>query len=546
MSRLALCVLLLAACTDSSLGSRAVRNRGAYIPAACFARIDGARGAHNPCYVCHAQGRAPNHVDERELQLRYDFPQLVAGRQIQNPWLNAWKDRRPEIARISDAEVQAYVARSNYARQGVNLLARALERLPSHWDENGNGRWDGYTPDAAFTFDAEGWDAAADGGKSGWRAFRYAPLPGAFMPTNGSFDDVAIRLPVTFRADASGNVRAEVYAINLAVVEALIKREDVAIEPADERALGVDLDRDGQLGLARLVRFAWRSGQPDSMQYVGAAGRLRREGRVGLAPGLYPQGTEFLHSVRYLSVDSAGGVRPAPRMKELRYARKHTYLTYAELADRAQREDKEATLNPDRPEQFAGDTERGLSNALGWTYQGFIEDARGELRPQSHEETLACMGCHGGLAVTTDASFAFARKLSDGPAHGYGDSASTYTGHGFGDTRGEYARYLQLNATGDAFGANTEVRARFFTAAGAPRSEAFARLALDASSLLVPSRERALALNKAYWSIVREQSFVHGRDAHVEPVDLAWREVQSGQATGIRAPLERSAALAAR
>ncbi|MCX7913864.1 MAG: hypothetical protein N2511_04690, partial [Thermodesulfovibrionales bacterium] len=38
----------------------------------------------------------------------------------------------------------------------------------------------------------------------------------------------------------------------------------------------------------------------------------------------------------------------------------------------------------------------------------------------------------------------------------------------------------------------------------------------DISTLLYPSKERALMLNKAYWTIVKEQSFIRGREANIK------------------------------
>ena len=511
------------------LRSQVLRNRIAYIPPQCFTQLaDGPElRAQNPCYVCHADAPEPNMASQPELQLAYDFPQVQAGLPAQNPWRNLFRDRRAELAQISDAEVQAYVAQDNYPE-----LAARLSQLTASWDADRNGRWDGYRPDAAFSFDAQGFDRAPDGRPTGYRVFAYYPLPGAFMPANGSFDDVMIRLPRAFRSDAQGREDLAMYAINLAIAEALIRRADVSIDPADERALGVDLDRDGQLTTASVVRYAYRPREPESMSWVGAARGQR------LSPGLFPEGTELLHSVRYLQRDARGALVPAPRMKELRYARKQRWVGWAELADGAQREAKEAALNPDRPEQFAGDAEHGLHNALGWVYQGFIEDARGELRPQSHEETVFCMGCHGGLSATEDGSFAFARKLQTGPARGW---YPLRWGEGTPlpdplrqDGEPEYASYLRANREGDGYRSNSEIRARFFDAAGQPSTTAFAELARDVSTLLLPSPERALALDKAYWLIVREQSFTAGRDAVLAPHTRVFRELVPGTGTGIQ------------
>jgi hypothetical protein len=55
---------------------------------------------------------------------------------------------------------------------------------------------------------------------------------------------------------------------------------------------------------------------------------------------------------------------------------------------------------------------------------------------------------------------------------------------------------------------------------------------------LFASEQRALTLNKAYRVIVREQSFVDGRDATVTAAGNVHSSVEPGTATGI----ERAAA----
>ena len=41
--------------------------------------------------------------------------------------------------------------------------------------------------------------------------------------------------------------------------------------------------------------------------------------------------------------------------------------------------------------------------------------------------------------------------------------------------------------------------------------------AKDVYDLITPSKERALALNKAYRTIVEDQDFIHGKDAVITP-----------------------------
>ena len=537
-------VLALTGCGHDDGGvdlrSRSVDNRLAYIPPQCFTRtLDaGASKAQNPCYVCHADAAVPNYQSQPELQLAYAFPQLQGGRDVANPWSNLFVDRKTAIEAINDHDIARYAGTDNYhAADGRPLLAARLSRPPPRWDVDGDGRWSGYTPDAGFRYDAQGYDLAADGRASGWRRFAYYPLPGAFMPTNGSFDDVLIRLPAAFRQDEQGNDSTMIYSLNLAIVEALIRRADVAIDRADETTLGVDLDGDGRLGTAARVHYNWQPLAGHGMSYVGRARQEQLAGRVHLAAGLYPEGTEFLHSVRYLAVDASGKVRAAPRMKELRYARKLGWLSYSDLRHDAGLEAREAELNPNRLEHFLGNPERGLQNLIGWSYQGFIEDRQGRLRPQTYEETVQCMGCHSGLSATEDGSFALPRKLAEGPAHGWGSDAATEA-YALpdplrADGQPEFATYLRNNHAGDEYRANGEVAARFFQADATPQAAAFDALSRDLSTLLLPSAGRALALDKAYLLLVREQSYVRGRDAMLEPAANVYKEIAPDAPTGI-------------
>ena len=142
------------------------------------------------------------------------------------------------------------------APNGDIMLQKLLTGpLPENWDLSGDGCWDGFVPDRRVHFDQQGFDRLPDGGYTGWRAFAYYPFLGTFWPTNGSTDDVLIRLDTPFREDEQRRLDLPVYRLNLAIVEALIKREDVPIAPGDERELGVDLDKDGAIAEARRVSY---------------------------------------------------------------------------------------------------------------------------------------------------------------------------------------------------------------------------------------------------------------------------------------------------
>jgi hypothetical protein len=512
-----------------------------YIPPQCYTKTQGEKGrTHNPCFVCHQGSRPPNYVDDAAVQLDFALPRAAK----RNPWTNLFVDRRQAVAATPDEEILAYVRQSNYLDpDGSPILARTLQQVPKEWDANQNGRWDGWVPDLAFSFDARGFDRRPDGSLTGWRAFAYYPFPGTFWPTNGSFGDVLIRLPEPFRQDERGQPDPDVYVLNLAILESLVARRDVPIAPVQEARLGVDLDGDGKLGKARQVKFTWAPPQR-TMSWVGRARTLQQKEELHLAAGLFPEGTEFAHTVRYLDVVD-GKPRMAARLKELRYMVKKGWLQYGELVHAAAREAREAVQSPDKTRSIGGNTEQGIGNGVGWRLQGFIEDARGQLRPQTREEHAFCIGCHSGLGATEDSTFSFGRKL---PASEFQAGWFHWTQRGLegvrepvrADGQGEYTYYLEHNGAGDELRANTEVLERFFTPEGTLRPEATQALRADIAPLLLPSPARALQLDKAYRLIVREQSFTRGRDATVEPASNVHRELPAEDKaleTGVEDPL---------
>lgn len=419
---------------------------------------------------------------------------------------------------------------SNYrAADGSPRLAR----VPASWDRDGDGAWDGVSPDCWFRADGQGWDRDATGRPTGWRAYAYAPMPGMFWPTNGSAGDAFVRLPDAYRRGADGQESLAVYAVNLAILEAYIRRTDVPIPPSDEHALAADLDGDGALGIARKVAFVWPPPKGRRLRYVGQAAALDPARAGWPAAGLYPAGAEILHSVRYLDV-AGGKVQMAARMKELRYMRKERWLTYSDLDQRAKLELREKMQQPDKLKLVLADPERGVATGTGWRMQGFIEDARGELRPETVEETTACIGCHGGVGATTDSTFSFARKV--GWYHWEARGLSGIAEPRRADGRGEYAVWLEEVGGGDDFLANAEVAARFFGPGGKLLPEAVRAMARDISLLAVPSPARALALDRAYLALVAAQSFARGRDVVLGAPRVHERVTQDAP-TGVATPV---------
>lgn len=515
----------------------AVSNHFAYIPSQCYAKTQTRAGkrARNPCYTCHTASAAPNYVGDGNLQLARSLPRGA----LTNPWSNL---NAPALARVpapSHDELLRLVRTSNYLVDGRITLADKLRSLPKNWDGQGDGKWDGFVPDVWYRFDAQGFDHRPDGTPNGWRAFTAFPLPGAFLPTNGSAGDVLIRLDAVLQQNATGAPDAEVYVANLAIVEALITRADVPIDPLDEHQLGVDLDLDGRLGVARRVVFRASARGRTPMHYAGKARALEASGEFPIAPGLFPIGTEFFHTVRYLDVTDTGEVVPAAHLKELRYARKMRWYDASDLKAIIEGEAREQSKTEDGSHPVLWSFDRGIDNGQGWYLQGFIEAADGSLRPQTFEESAYCAGCHGGVGRTSDSIFSFARKLPpSAPSHGWFHftqrGLSGVSEPRFRNGAYEYSQYLEQAQAGDDFGENDEVLRRFFDEHGAIRSAALAQLHNDVTLLLLPSPERALALDRAYLATTREQSFVHGRDTLLHASQSLIDEAQPDERTGVR------------
>ena len=192
---------------------------------------------------------------------------------------------------------------------------------------------------------------------------------------------------------------------------------------------------------------------------------------------MFPEGTEFLHTVRYVDIDDdTGAAKLAPRIKELRYATKRHWQTYADLLQAAQDEIKENHDFPDRTRQLIGNVEQGVNNDQGWLYQGFIEDANGDLRPQTYEETAFCIGCHSGIGATTDGIFSFPRKLAADRSLRRGwyhwsqidrqGTVEPMIAINNAGVQNEYSFYLMYNGAGDEFRGNGEVLENFFDPTG--------------------------------------------------------------------------------
>jgi hypothetical protein len=126
------------------------------------------------------------------------------------------------------------------------------------------------------------------------------------------------------------------------------------------------------------------------------------------------------------------------------------------------------------------------------------------------------MGCHNSVGSTIDKTFSFPRKLDGAAGWGYINLKGMPDAPNKGESIGEIATYLARVGGGSEFRNNDEMTARWFRPDGTPDPEKLAT-AKDVYDLITPSPERAIALNKAYRTIVEDQDYIYGKDTVLEP-----------------------------
>nr|WP_256096763.1 hypothetical protein [Pseudoalteromonas luteoviolacea] len=473
-----------------------VYNPESVIPPQCYTKTD---GVNNPCYACHQsyheQKNRPNVMNDGDLQGDYEFSDLG----LTNHWKNLFIDRTELIKEISDQEITNWVEQDNYSP--------FIEKISK------NAAWKGeITPIKDLAFPEKAFDElgfARDG--SGWVAFNYKPFPSTFWPTNGSTGDVMIRLPRAFQT-LNGAYSQDVYLANLSLTELAVKGlKEISVPQISEQRVGQDLNGDGKLtNVSKIIT------QP---KYVGDSEEM-------LAHMLYPEGTEFLHTVRYLGVDERGEIYNAPRLKELRYMKKHNFKSNQEIAASYYREAKEKEFEKMPVTMYLGD--RGVNNTFGWTINGYIEDSNGELRPQHAQELAFCNGCHKTVGSTYDQTFSFARKVEGAEGWGYINLRTQKDVPNVGEQQGEFLTYMDRVGGGDEFRQNQEMLKKWFTGGKVDMEKV--QSAVNLYELITPSKQRALALNKAYLTIVKEQSYLFGRDATLVKAKNVLQQVDDAQA----------------
>ncbi len=470
-----------------------VYNPESVIPPQCYTKTN---GKNNPCYACHQSydksENRPNQMGDGTLQGNYEFSDVG----LTNSWKNLFVDRRELIADISDKAILDYIGEDNYTASTENGLPAEMQIKQLSY------------PDEAF-----GEHGIANDG-SGWVAYNYKPFPSTFWPTNGSTGDAMIRLPAAFQL-RQGEYSEDVYLANLTLLEMALKDVDtLAVPPLNEQTIGMDLNGDGALSEA--VTHIQRQSH-----YVGDASSIE------LSYQLYPQGTELLHTVRYIGVDDEGQIYNAPRMKEVRYMQKALFRSKESLASAYYAEAKDKAFEKLPQTRYLGE-EKGIDNGFGWTLNAYIEDKQGQLRPQHEQELAFCNGCHKTVGSTFDQTFSFARKVPGAKGWGYINLHEIDDVPNINEQEGEFLTYMKRVGGGDEFRQNAEMLARWFNAEG-KLNEAKVKQANSVYELITPSPERALALNKAYQTIVKEQSYLFGRDATITEATNVLSEIDVEQ-----------------
>tara|TARA_A200000159_G_scaffold159471_1_gene178149 strand:+ start:3081 stop:4745 length:1665 start_codon:yes stop_codon:yes gene_type:complete len=470
-----------------------VYNPESVIPPQCYTKTN---GKNNPCYACHQSydksENRPNQMGDGTLQGNYEFSDVG----LTNSWKNLFVDRRELIADISDKAILDYIGEDNYTASTENGLPAEMQIKQLSY------------PDEAF-----GEHGIANDG-SGWVAYNYKPFPSTFWPTNGSTGDAMIRLPAAFQ-QRQGEYSEDVYLANLTLLEMALKDVNtLAVPQLNEMVIGMDLNGDGALSEA--VTHIQRQSH-----FVGDASSIE------LSYQLYPQGTELLHTVRYIGVDDEGQIYNAPRMKEVRYMQKALFRSKESLASAYYAEAKDKAFEKLPQTRYLGE-EKGIDNGFGWTLNAYIEDKQGQLRPQHEQELAFCNGCHKTVGSTFDQTFSFARKVSGAKGWGYINLREIDDVPNINEQEGEFLTYMKRVGGGDEFRQNAEMLARWFNADG-KLNEAKVKQANSVYELITPSPERALALNKAYQTIVKEQSYLFGRDATITEATNVLSEIDAEQ-----------------
>jgi hypothetical protein len=365
------------------------------IPAQCW--IETGYGTQNACLYCHTDYLASighgNAFPLGEDQILYSFP---------TPDLNKilWRNTifpneiiarlKKEGIEIPDAEDVSYVRWNNWLPAFVKakrekcgnwvnsasedfILFPALNPLHLYPYSDKNPTSDGQHG----YIDKDGFVRDEKSQITGWRAVNFFPY-GIFTPISGSVSGIYLRLPKNFMTD-DGILDLGIYNKNLELLEKNIKNHNYR-----------------------------------ETNYYGDASKIE------VTKGFFPLGSEFAHPLHYVDLNADGqsgenldgvehvsgldyefpGTR-SKRLKEMRYMYKWKSVGLEDIGEDAHHE-----------EFVIGHEGRGwVDNNAGWLLSAFIEDRDGLLRPQTTEELMQCIGCHGKVGNTVDSVWSFQRKL---------------------------------------------------------------------------------------------------------------------------------------
>jgi hypothetical protein len=379
------------------------------IPAQCW--IETSYGTQNACKYCHtdylAEIKHGNNFPISDDQETFSFPSANLNRIL---WQNIIYPHKIEerlanegiatsnlhdVAYVRDDNWQkAYnAARGNGNTSWINtntkseslVLFPALNpnhlfpcnpKNPTNYGANGYVDKYGFVKDEADKY-------------TGWRAINFFPYA-IFTPLKGSVSGIYIRLSKEFMS-SKGIFNVEVYKQNLSLLEKNIKNQ-----------------------------------QCEKKFYVGDASN------IAIHKGFYPVGTEFAHPLHYVDLLADGQVGKdvdgvmgdgtqvqfefpgtrSKRVKEIRYMYKWREVGLEDIGE--DEEDEEGEGDDEEFGEYIGKEGHGwIDNEAGWILAAYIENRKGELRPQTTEELAQCMGCHSKVGNTIDAVWSFQRKLPD-------------------------------------------------------------------------------------------------------------------------------------
>ncbi len=374
-------------------------NEDPAIPAQCW--IETGYGTQNACQYCHTDYLASiehgNAFPIADDQILYSFPTPNLNRIL---WRNVIfpeeieRRLRDEGIQIPSRDDVGYIRQDNWSELYANVRDTGNDRwYNDDKPDNPYALFPALNPRHLFPYDKDDPTGGGEHGYvdlegfvrderheyTGWRALNFFPYA-IFTPLTGSVSGIYIRLPRIFMT-MDGIFDVEIYKKNLDLLERNIKN----------RAY-------------------------DETHYIGDASS------VPVKKGFYPVSTEFAHPLHYVDLfaDGESGSRVngvvgntgktyefpgtrSKRVKEIRYMYKWKDVDLDDIAE----DDDEHEY-----EMYVGKEGQGwVENGAGWILAGYIEDRKGNLRPQTTEEMVQCIGCHGNVGNTVDAVWSFQRKL---------------------------------------------------------------------------------------------------------------------------------------